>query len=792
LPINDLIVKNNKMKKPFEFYVLNIAILFCMGMLFISSNINASDLRGTVVIKKTALPVKKATVICNNQTVKTDRNGEFLLKNLNGSFQITISKKGYNKFKEFVYIYEDLDEIYELELKSIIKASAQKVYADREKEKLSFYKVKQKAVKRLSENNLFADTINSLKMLPGVGGNGSFDASMYVRGGNSYEIIGILDNTPIYRPYFFGGRLSIFNPKIVESVDFYPGGYDASYGQSLSGIIDVKTIDGNFEEFQSELETNLTDLNYYVTCPNEKGKSTWMASYRRTYYDLVLPLAASLAGIKGQTGVPYLQAFQTKYTDKLNSYHKLRINIGYFNDGANMEELSSDDSKDTDIEGSWEYIQSRFINSIQLESILNKKAINELTLSFNKLNGFFKLSGNNLNVDSKTDLTTIILRDDISFQFSDSHKLESGILFYKAQDKETNSMTWPPNPYESGSTTINMSMELEDPFYIAGAYLQDKWSITPQTSLTYGARLDYTKVGRYGFQPMFQPRISGSYELDNTTKFKAYYGKYSQLKIARNTIYSSPNSTDAIQASLADVSPEIAWHYGLGLEKYLTDKILFKTEVFYKDYEKMVINMGDYPIDNQQNMGDGKAGGLELMLQKVSGDDYDGWLTYTYSKTRREDKDGWYIPDYDLTHMINVYGDFKVNSKESFIVTLKYNTGHVYTPILGSTTNQVTGAEDYTEGDRFSKRMPDYFRIDAWYEWEGVDLFLPIPFLPISEKKFLGIFPSWHFNGATHFGFFNILNNINAVGTYWDKNNKEQCFISDLPRMPIFGYRIDF
>jgi hypothetical protein len=180
------------------------------------------------------------------------------------------------------------------------------------------------------------------------------------------------------------------------------------------------------------------------------------------------------------------------------------------------------------------------------------------------------------------------------------------------------------------------------------------------------------------------------------------------------------------------------------------------------------------------------------MLQKIDGTDYEGWLTYTYSKTYRKDKDGWHTPDFDVTHMANLFADFKLNEQESLITTIKYSTGKLYTPILGYTTNPVTGTDELIEGDKNSVHMPSYFKLDIWYERPGVELCLPIPFLPVSQDKLWGIFPMWKFKGATRLGLFNALASKNAVSVYWNDSDKEQKFIYDLPMIPVIGYRIDF
>ncbi|MCP4049659.1 MAG: TonB-dependent receptor [bacterium] len=755
-----------------------LLLVFCL-VVFLFNDLSAYELTGYVFIKDTDIPVKNAVVQAGELKILCNKKGCFQVKDIKGSISIRISAKGYKETSKELTLTSNITENFQLELAGVIRAATQKVYADRDKEKISYYRIKQKSVKRLSENSLFSDTVTGLQMLPGVAAAGSFDARMYIRGGQSYEVVGILDMVPVYRPYFFGGKVSIFNPKIVETVDFYPGGFDSSYGQSLSGIIDVKTIEGNYEKNQYELDVNLTELNYFGTGPVEKGKSTVIASYRRTFYDLFAPLF--IADSYGPVQMPYLQAFQSGYTSKLDRINKLTINMSYFNDGADIPDKSSMSVNNM------LYNSGLLLGSLQLETVFNKSMINKASISLSKNGGYFKRT-DETEINNTWDNAAFILRDDISIDIMDDHKLDFGGIIYKADNLENVSWIQTPSPWEPGSVTVNVSGKLQDDFYVMGLYLQDKWNFMPGNELKFGGRFDFTKSGTNNWNKIFQPRISYSLDLDNMTTVKAYYGKYSQQIFAGNKIFDNGD----LRFMLADVEPEVAYHYGLGLEKYFSDNILLTSEVFYKDYENLVINMGNYPEDNKLNQGDGKAAGIELMLQKIAGEDYAGWITYTFSRTRRNDKQGWYVPEYDLTHMLNLYADIKMTSKNKLILAVKYSSGKAYTPVSGYTVNQVTGAKEYIEGARNSARTPDYFRIDVWYEWDGVEIIVPVPFLPLSEHKLWGIFPILKFKGVTRLGLFNALNNLNAAGVYWDDDSDRQGYINDLPRIPVYGYRIDF
>lgn len=122
--------------------------------------------------------------------------------------------------------------------KAVIKRKKKEVFS------VSKQEISQQTVKYATVSNLFADPINSLKILPGVASNGSFSALMYVRGGGGNEVLTVVDNHYFQYPYFWGGRVSIINPKLVDTITFYSGGFPARYGQMLSGVIDVKTING--------------------------------------------------------------------------------------------------------------------------------------------------------------------------------------------------------------------------------------------------------------------------------------------------------------------------------------------------------------------------------------------------------------------------------------------------------------------------------------------------------------------------------------------------------------------
>ncbi|RAP28519.1 hypothetical protein DID76_04540, partial [Candidatus Marinamargulisbacteria bacterium SCGC AG-414-C22] len=741
----------------------------------------------------TQIPITAAEVTLGSYKTKTDKNGKFIIQDIAAdNYNLAITANGYETYSKTLLVSQNITTTVELDLKTIITLDKQVVLGTRDEEQLSYYAVDQKSIARLAEATLFSDTMNSLKMLPGVASKGSFDSKIYIRGGSAYEMIGIIDNIPMYDPYFWNGRLSIFNSTITDHVEFYPGGFHAKGGQSLSGIIDVQTIDGDYEKKYREIDVNLTELNMYQTAPLQKNKTTYMLSYRRTYYDFFAPLFFS--SNTGKVSLPYLTAFQAKITTKLTNKQKLKVGAYYFNDGLNMPFDTINEMTGTtelDENGLFKYDLTQSIFTINHTYTPTKKLLNELTIGYYGRDGLLNVQMPSSDINDKSIIleSSLILKNDISWDASERHHIEFGGLFYNVNLDNTILFTMLPNPEEPGSVTTNISGTLTEPVLIGSVYMQDHWKINNKLSVIFGARLEQTKYSKYNWNIKLDPRLQIKYYATNNTTLKTYIGSYRQQFFENNNTFTS--LTD-LTLEPADIDMSSATHVGIGIEHFLNPLLLTKAELFYKNYEDLAINTGTYPESNFTNNGIGNASGIELLIQQLATKHFNGWGTYTYSKTRRRDHDGWYTPDFDITHMLNLFGDYKLNKKNHIITTVKFSSGTLYTPILGTQLNESTGNEEYNLGPRNSKRMQDYIRIDLWYEYDQVKMILPIPFLPISKNKLFKIFPYWILKGSTRLGIHNLLNKKNPVDYYWDSSTESGQFINDYPLMIIYGYKLIF
>ncbi len=642
-----------------------------------------------------------------------------------------------------------------------------------------------KIVNRASQGALFSDAVAALKLMPGVASRGTFDSRLIVRGGNDNELVLVVDDVPMYRPFFFGGRMTILDARLAKTLDFYPGGYSVRGGQALSGIIDYHLKDGDFVKRGGEFEWNITEASFRYSNPIEVNKSTLFVAGRRTYYDIFAPLFINRSD--GPVAMPFIQTLEAKYTDKISLNETRSMGFHFFNDGANtpLDAVGADTDSKT---GQLIYNNSRMLLSGQQEINWSPTVRNQFTVAFGNTRSRARIT-NDQKIDSATEVSDYTLRDDIIFSEVPDHEIRVGTILHYSQLGLNTSAHVLPDPEFPGSVTRNATFHYSGSYRYAGAYLEDNWDWMPQSTLTLGYRLDAAHIPGQAVKWGGQPRMAITWESSDATKWKAYWGTFRQQKIITD---SRLNLDGSISQSLSDLAQDRAVHYGLELSHYFAPKLMGSMALFYKQYDLLAANTATFPEEINSNSAAGSAVGIECLLHQFKTVQMEGWLTYTYTNARlNTPKHGWHSPDYDIPHVFNAFGEFATASGNLTMV-FTASSGTRYTPVLSSQPDPQTGAAVYTYDGYLSRRLTPYVRLDIWHETPGADVVIPIPFLPGGDEQVWGIFPKYKLNGKTRIGIYNILAIRNSIGYTYDKTTQTSGLVYDFPIMPIFGETIYF
>jgi len=151
-------------------------------------------------------------------------------------------------------------------------------------------------ITQTAEIGIIEDVMSSVKLLPGVGYAGFFNAQPSIRGGFPGDMNASLDGYYIMNPYHWNGGFSIFDPRMVESAQLSHGVFSTRYGHTISGLLDITSKKPSPTETEFEIGASTSAANFNLSFPlAEKGGVLFMG--RVTYYDPVILLAKQLGKV---------------------------------------------------------------------------------------------------------------------------------------------------------------------------------------------------------------------------------------------------------------------------------------------------------------------------------------------------------------------------------------------------------------------------------------------------------------------------------------------------------------
>jgi len=136
--------------------------------------------------------------------------------------------------------------------------------------------------------NMTGNIEGIVKSLPGVSSNNELSSQYSVRGGSYDENLVYVNDIEIFRPFLIrSGQqegLSFVNPDLVGSLKFSAGGFDASYGDKMSSVLDItyKRPSENTGSFTASILGG--NIHYEGISNNKKFRHLTGVRYKTTQY----------------------------------------------------------------------------------------------------------------------------------------------------------------------------------------------------------------------------------------------------------------------------------------------------------------------------------------------------------------------------------------------------------------------------------------------------------------------------------------------------------------------------
>ena len=150
--------------------------------------------------------------------------------------------------------------------------------------------ISDRELSQTAEIGIIEDVMTSIKLLPGVGYSGMFNALPSIRGGEPGDLTAVFDGFYIENPYHWGGGASIFDPRMVKSARLSHGVFSARYGHTISGLLEVTARKPSSDAVEAELGFSTSATNLNLSYPLW-GKGGVMIMGKTTYWDPFIGLA---------------------------------------------------------------------------------------------------------------------------------------------------------------------------------------------------------------------------------------------------------------------------------------------------------------------------------------------------------------------------------------------------------------------------------------------------------------------------------------------------------------------
>ena len=145
---------------------------------------------------------------------------------------------------------------------------------------IAFNPLKSANVPRIANDDLG----NALLIIPGIDFLNGGSAGLSIRGGDPADNLVLFDGIPVLETSHLMGNMSVLNSKFVRQTFVSRGGFDASYGGRVAGLIELTGKSGRSSIPAVDISANMLNANVFAIVP-VTGKFSVSAAWRRSYID---------------------------------------------------------------------------------------------------------------------------------------------------------------------------------------------------------------------------------------------------------------------------------------------------------------------------------------------------------------------------------------------------------------------------------------------------------------------------------------------------------------------------
>ncbi len=500
------------------------------------------------------------------------------------------------------------------------------------------------------------DFVGALQTLPGTT-TVSEDGRLFVRGGDAEETQIFIDGIRVFTPYSpttnntpTRGR---YSPFLFDGITFSTGGYSAEYGQALSSVLLLNTID---EPDQNKTDIGLMTVGGTLGKTKKWGNSSLSAN--ASYFNLAPYI--SLFPDRNDWEKPFESlAAETVFRQKFNSgLLKLYSAFDSTNFELTQEDINYEEGIPFKLKNNNFYLNGSYSGLLNDDwSFLGGLSFTGAKTNINVLDQGIVDRENSIHAKMK-----------FKKRYSNRFKMTFGMEYFNTDFAE------------EFSDELNSNINLGFNNGLTAGFSEAELFFSKELALKFGIRSEYSNLLK---EFSISPRSSLALKTSNTSQISVAYGQF----------YQNPSNT--VLKFNQELNSQLATHYIINYQ-YNSDGKILRIESYFKDYDSLVLyNSDEGIIDNITNKGFGYAKGIDLFWRDSKTiKNFDYWISYSLLDSQRKYKD--YLaesqPNFVNKHNLSLVGKYWIDDWKSQIgFSYGYASGRTYTnPNMGGFLNSKT------------------------------------------------------------------------------------------------------
>lgn len=687
---------------------------------------------GAVLDQKTKLPLAGVKVeLDTGQSALTDDSGRFELEGVApGTHGVTLSGPTFTPIgtEETLQAGRRYDASYEVQVAAAAIPDDERadfevvIVATKLGSKITSTEVTAEQGSRVAGTG--GDVAKVVENLPGVARSTVGSGAIVVWGAGAQDTRVYVDGVHIPVLYHEGGFRSVIHSDLVRSVELQPGGYGASYGRGLGGLVTVGLKPLEEAGYHGSVQIDAIDASASVRGSID-DKLHFGVAARKSYLDWVLRQVSN-EDVGDFVPVPKYWDAQGRvvYTPDENTSLELGTLFSYDTIDHN---LGSSDPADIKRESKVTRFSRYYLHYVRKKDGDTTSIVPYVGFDETRVRDIFGIVPAQL--DNRT--TVFGLRASYTtnplpwIAFSAGLDLEGGVstltrsgsvttppregdlhVFGQLPQDEVNADAWT-------ATVAGLAPYAEADFSLFGERLHLIPGLRLEPQIVRASRVapregDAPPVGTVREDTPIDPRFAVRWNVNERITAKAAFGMYHQPPFAEDlsAVFGNPG-----------LGPADAFHLLAGAAYKLSRPMSLEVTSFYSHSEDLAYRSPlPTPVRAQALLqgGLGRAYGTQFLLRHDLVDRFFGWLSLSIIRSERRTADGAYrLFDFDQTVVFTAVGSYDLGSGFEVGARFRYSSGYPRTPVIAADYDARVDGYFPRFGAQNSTRIPSFYGADV-------------------------------------------------------------------------------